>query len=473
MTTTAPAQHLHRLNTSHCIERPGVSDRRRRGRVQRTLFCAFSSNPSQGSEQKRRGKSETSDRREQTPEQFRSLERALNAFAQASEGAESRGWTKVDDSYVFEPVWTKSGQEDAGEGERIRAKRICHFVGGAFVGASPQLTYRVFLEKLARDANMVIVATPYELSFDHLRVVDDCQFKFDRAYAKLDEEVKLLPIVSIGHSMGAHVHALANSRYELKREALVLISYNNKPATDAIPLFAEVFVPGLSALSPVLQPLAASPLRESLRDVDKNVRNFYPDAVKEFLTVVDQLEPLLLDISNGRKEFQPTPDEALDLVKKYYSASNALLIKFKDDTIDETAKLAAALTETALSGGGKNNNSNNSNDTSSSGGARNSDFSVKTLKGDHIAPLWQPVPNELLLDGPLLDSANIAFDASANIFESFGVTKDDKTSPLGILRGFVEGVKETVIADKDANEIENENLDTLVREINKFLTASA
>ena len=34
------------------------------------------------------------------------------------------------------------------------------------------------------------------------------------------------------------------------------------------------------------------------------------------MTVVDQLEPLLLDVSNGRKEFQPTPEEAKELIKK-------------------------------------------------------------------------------------------------------------------------------------------------------------
>ena len=76
-----------------------------------------------------------------------------------------------------------------------------------------------------------------------------------------------------------------------------------------------------------------------------NVRSFAPEAVKEFMTVVDQLEPLLLDVSNGRKEFQPTPEEAKELIKKYYSGPNTLLIKFRDDTIDETAILASVLTE--------------------------------------------------------------------------------------------------------------------------------
>ena len=449
-----------------------------------------------------------------TPEAFRDLERSLEALAELTKGAEDRGWFKVDDSWVFDPsrVSKRSGDDDDDNGRAkesdassskeeeeekealnvdargetssssssssssAKATCVCHFIGGAFVGASPQLTYRVFLEKLAKRASCVVVATPYELSFDHLRVVDDCQFKFDRAFAKLDADLQTLPVVSIGHSMGAHVHALINSRYELNREALVLISYNNKPATDAVPLFAEVFVPGLSAISPVLQPLAASPLREGLRDVDRNVRSFAPEAVKELLTVVDQLEPLLLDVSNGRKEFQPTPEEAKELIKKYYSGPNTLLIKFRDDTIDETAVLAAVLTE--VNGGGRSSSgsSKSSSSSSSESGASDgvADFSVKTQPGDHISPLWQPLPTEILPDS-IVDSANIAFDASTTLFDSFGIRKDDP-SPLGALRGLFDEVRETVLPAADGSEKkkvkELENLDALVREIDGFLQRS-
>jgi hypothetical protein len=281
--------------------------------------------------------------------------------------------------------------------------------------------------------------------------------------------------------MGAHVHALINSRYELNREALVLISYNNKPATDAVPLFAEVFVPGLSAISPVLQPLAASPLRESLRDVDRNVRSFAPEAVKELLTVVDQLEPLLLDVSNGRKEFQPTPEEAKELIKKYYSGPNTLLIKFRDDTIDETAVLAAVLTEVNSGGRSSSGSSSGSNESSSETGGANgvADFSVKTQPGDHISPLWQPLPTEILPES-IVDSANIAFDASTTLFDSFGIRKDDP-SPLGALRGLFDDVRETVLPGSGAATAEDgsqrkvqelENLDGLVREIDGFLRRS-
>ena len=151
------------------------------------------------------------------------------------------------------------GNDDNGSNVRVSLhwRRIRRRVSSAHVPRLPGKAHATVL--------VVVVVTQHELSFDHLRVVDDCQFKFDRAFAKLDAGLQTLPVVSVGHSMGAHVHALINSRYELNREALVLISYNNKPATAAVPLFAEVFVPGLSAISPVLQPLAASPLRESLR----------------------------------------------------------------------------------------------------------------------------------------------------------------------------------------------------------------
>jgi len=487
----------------------------------------WSSSPSSSTARRRRRRRKTNNPRATTttstttttPEAFRDLERSLEALAELTKGAEDRGWFKVDDSWVFDPsrVSKRSGDDDddddddnndgrakesdasssskeeeekealnvdargetssssSSSSSSAKATCVCHFIGGAFVGASPQLTYRVFLEKLAKRASCVVVATPYELSFDHLRVVDDCQFKFDRAFAKLDADLQTLPVVSIGHSMGAHVHALINSRYELNREALVLISYNNKPATDAVPLCAEVFVPGLSAISPVLQPLAASPLREGLRDVDRNVRSFAPEAVKEFLTVVDQLEPLLLDVSNGRKEFQPTPEEAKELIKKYYSGPNTLLIKFRDDTIDETAVLAAVLTE--VNGGGRSSSGSKSSSSSSSeSGASDgvADFSVKTQPGDHISPLWQPLPTEILPDS-IVDSANIAFDASTTLFDSFGIRKDDP-SPLGALRGLFDEVRETVLPAADGSEKkkvkELENLDALVREIDGFLQRS-
>ena len=48
---------------------------------------------------------------------------------------------------------------------------MLHFVGGTFVGASPQITYRCFLQKLAA-RGMVVVSTPFDAGFDNGRIAD-------------------------------------------------------------------------------------------------------------------------------------------------------------------------------------------------------------------------------------------------------------------------------------------------------------
>ncbi|CAI9286356.1 unnamed protein product [Lactuca saligna] len=46
---------------------------------------------------------------------------------------------------------------------------VVHFVGGIFVGAAPQLTYRLFLERLSERGALVIV-TPYARTRDKLTI---------------------------------------------------------------------------------------------------------------------------------------------------------------------------------------------------------------------------------------------------------------------------------------------------------------
>ena len=43
--------------------------------------------------------------------------------------------------------------------------------------------------------------------------------------------------------MGALAHCLIAARYNVERAGNVLLSFNNKPATDAIPLFAPLVAP--------------------------------------------------------------------------------------------------------------------------------------------------------------------------------------------------------------------------------------
>lgn len=48
-------------------------------------------------------------------------------------------------------------------------RALLHFLGGAFVGAAPHLTYNYLLSGLA-EMGYLVVATPYPLGFDYLSV---------------------------------------------------------------------------------------------------------------------------------------------------------------------------------------------------------------------------------------------------------------------------------------------------------------
>jgi len=60
-----------------------------------------------------------------------------------------------------------------------KPRALIHFLGGALLGAAPQLTYRYLLERLSSKGYLV-VATPYQLSFDHLVSCDEIIDKFEK-----------------------------------------------------------------------------------------------------------------------------------------------------------------------------------------------------------------------------------------------------------------------------------------------------
>ncbi|EEH60120.1 uncharacterized protein MICPUCDRAFT_3522, partial [Micromonas pusilla CCMP1545] len=313
---------------------------------------------------------------------FAALEALLTAASESSGPSSARGWKELEGAWVLPPP---NGRAAVG---------VVHFIGGAFVGASPQLTYRLLLESLSARGDLTIVATPYAIGFDHLRLADEIQFVFDRCVRSLGKEYDTLPVYGVGHSMGALMHALIGSRYKLPdRVGNVLISFNNKPATDAVPLFTPVVAPGLQArsnLSPLFNGISSSPLRAPARAIDASLRARAPPVVRELLPVLDQLEPVFLEVANGANEFVPKPDDSKDLVRKYYAVKRNLLLRFRDDTIDETGVLASTLTDGAAI-------------------SESLDLSVKSLAGDHVRPCRQDVgadvPPELA--SPLIETGNL------------------------------------------------------------------
>lgn len=75
-------------------------------------------------------------------------------------------WKQVDKCWVLKPP-SKAGN----------AQAVAMFLGGPFVGAVPELSYKLFLDALAA-RNIIVVAVPYATQFDLQRTADDIQVLF-------------------------------------------------------------------------------------------------------------------------------------------------------------------------------------------------------------------------------------------------------------------------------------------------------
>lgn len=213
-------------------------------------------------------------------------------------------WQEISGGWVFLPPTKISG--------------IIHFLGGAFVATAPQLSYRTFLEQIALEG-YVIIATPFLNTFDHLTIARDVLNRFETILERLHRNNILgrsyLPIYGIGHSLGCKLHIIIGSLFEVKRAGNILISFNNYPAKKAIP---------------------------------------FGDTI--------QVAPAF------NVEFSPSPEETNQLVADNYLVSRNLLIKFTNDTIDQTITINPVLQKRF---------------------ARTT--ALKTLPGNHLTPLGQEI----------------------------------------------------------------------------------
>ncbi len=207
-------------------------------------------------------------------------------------------WQEISGSWVLVPP---------------RPVAIVHFLGGAFVATAPQLTYRRLLERLA-DEGYVIIATPFVNTFDHRDIAQSVLRSFERALYTLESSAlrrQALPIYGMGHSMGCKLHLLIGSLYPIERAGNILISYNNSSAREAVPLVEQVSAFFASSL-------ASAPFNS----------------------------PFLTEMSSSFSvEFTPSPGETNQLIEKQYQVRRNLLVKFRNDTIDQTRSLSNLLTD--------------------------------------------------------------------------------------------------------------------------------
>jgi Protein of unknown function (DUF1350) len=193
-------------------------------------------------------------------------------------------------------------------------RAVIHFLGGAFVAAAPHLTYRLLLEDLAKQG-YVIIATPFINTFDHRAIASEVYNRFEDTLELIQKRRYLptdnLPIYGVGHSMGCKLHLLIGSLYDVDRAGNILISFNNFSARDAVPLMGQMPV--------------------------------------EF-----------------NMEFSPNPQETLKLVAEYYDVPQNLIVKFSNDTLDQSYTLGQTLKQIFPG-----------------------QISTLTINGSHVTPLGQ------------------------------------------------------------------------------------
>ncbi len=160
---------------------------------------------------------------------------------------------------------------------------LIEFIGGSYLAATPQISYRRLLEALAR-RGMAIHAWSYVPGFDHQAQANDAWRTF-RQRRDPDQP----PPLRLGHSLGCKLHLLApdNGR---GCSGLAAMSFNNFSAERSVPLLAE-----------------------------------------------------LGGALGVTSEFSPSPEETLRLIAKNYRQANNLLVRFKSDQLDQSPRLLQVL----------------------------------------------------------------------------------------------------------------------------------
>ncbi|XP_010273904.1 PREDICTED: uncharacterized protein LOC104609313 isoform X2 [Nelumbo nucifera] len=211
------------------------------------------------------------------------------------------------------------------------------------------------IELLAKEG-FLIISVPYNVTFDHSQAAQEVYEKFNSCLdmiltsglpdANLSAgELVHLPIYSVGHSNGALLQLLTGSYFSEKiPKANAAISYNNRPATEAVPYF-EQLGPLVSQMMPLME---ASPMYSMARIASGDawkalldtagamIQEYDQEAMVSLTKFVDQLPSVMNQVTQGVSEFKPTPSENRDCFKNSYNVQHTLLVKFNSDAIDET-----------------------------------------------------------------------------------------------------------------------------------------
>jgi hypothetical protein len=262
---------------------------------------------------------------------------------------------------------------------------IMHFVGGTFIGSSPQIWYRTLLQDLVRHTSCAIIATsiPVTISrspLNHVRLSTQLLDQFRIAYhdVLVDEYghdiLQSIPICGMGHSLGARLLTVSSTmtlgqiqpsrkgQNMLSYKSMILISFTNYGAAAGIPGVATLFRKSRSIER------QSQRQRKSIKQTkleskwwddddeyeddnngldfdDENTWSSLWDEVSDVVQLGARSIQNALTPSSESLEFYPTPEKLWTAIHTNgrYTIPHTLLVQFDDDEIDQSARLATAI----------------------------------------------------------------------------------------------------------------------------------
>ena len=196
---------------------------------------------------------------------------------------------------------------------------LIEIIGGSYISIKPEVTYKRLISGFLQ-RNFAVHAWSYIPNFDHQLQANEAWKQFRQSRKVLEKRVGIIPnSLRLGHSLGCKLHLLAPDGGR-NCDGLVAISFNNFKADKSIPMLGK--------------------MSQRL---------------------------------NFQTEFSPSPSETFTLIREHYEQINNLLIKFKNDNLDQNNLLLKSLR------------------------GRNSDKSkIMRLDGNHLTPVGVGLREKLL-----------------------------------------------------------------------------
>jgi hypothetical protein len=247
---------------------------------------------------------------------------------------------------------------------------IVHFCGGTFFGSSPKLWYGPLLEGLVRATSCIVIATAIPITLaenplQHVLLSRKLQRQFQSAYVNVVEDeygdVSNIPVVALGHSLGSRLLAVLATLAPPKNAAAppyksyILMSFTNYGASASIPGVRQLIKSRNRLDTPESRPKRQR-RRNQNDDDDEDDDGLFDDELDE---IMDELQESLWERTTKVRdaltprsedlEFYPSPDQLWDALAKEnrYTVPDTLIVQFDDDEVDQSAKLAAIITNSS------------------------------------------------------------------------------------------------------------------------------